>query len=209
MNVSVEAKIRRFSIGLGVFLIGWGAGCSSEETPAAPPSGGGSLPGIFPSPLPSESPSPLPAAEWRRVQFVKYCPYPVCPALTGFRVDSEGDYEYGSLLPEGPSSTGTLSPPDFARLQDQAERVASQNLESLDPDDEPSCVSLEVLPGMSSRRLELSLGSSQTFLIYLSDTEQARVCWLGDRGRAEQLVDTVDQLASEYVPTILPGSPSG
>lgn len=156
---------------------------NSPSTP--PPPSENQQPGTVPSSVPLP---PSRVAFWSELRFTKDCPFPDCPARGGFWVEADGSYLVGLT-----GARGVLSLPDLSQLIDQGNRVSEQDLTLV-----PTCVLLPPLVGRSSVTLDLLLPSGETYRVYeLQDSIQS-LCWLGDRGRVDQLVDTLDQLANTY-----------
>ena len=166
-----------------LLLLNLSAGCNE---PAATPHLAG--PGA-----PAPSPAPGTAAGWTAVREFKDCPYPDCPARAGFTVEPTGKYTYGSAPY---TETGNLSSKDLSELTDHAERVVEQDLPSLSP----TCEILAVLPGMSTLSIDLVTAGGVSRRVYEQNAVTGTRCWLGDRGRAERLGDSLDGLARDYAP---------
>ncbi len=163
-----------------------GCGGSSTPIPSQSTTTPSPTPAASASPAPSPSPSVSPQA-WQSLNEVKDCPYPDCPARAGFKVDVFGNFFYGT------GESGKLSLPDLTQLTDQTNRVTSQNLST-----PPACVTITPLPGMSSLTIDLTLADGSLHRVYDLNTSLKSFCWLGDRGRASQLKDTIDALSIKY-----------
>ena len=177
----IKASIAATILGAEFLLVGAGiTSCGDEKSPIKATNTPSGQPGEIPSPPPSD-------IDWITVRAKKVCPYLICPASSGFEVDWRGNFEFGT------GQTGALTQQELNQLLDHASRVTEQDLFA-----SPTCIQITVLAGMSSLSLEMTLANQSNVRIYDLDTEKARLCWLGDLGRAGFLAATVDNFANQY-----------
>jgi hypothetical protein len=190
----------------GILLSSCGDDAKSDSSDQPEETGGvqSPAPALAPSPLPESplpSPSPCPSLAcapcppppmtpaWVSVQEYKDCPYPDCIARMGFEVNWSGHFLYG----EGPQSQ--LSRFDLSQVSELAEAVVEQNLLS-----SPTCVTLPPLVGRSGLRVYITSREGLISLVYQFDQTDNSLCWRGNRGRAEDLAEGLDRLATQYQP---------
>ena len=161
---------------------------SVTAPPAASQPGTVPTPNASPSPSPTPTPTPTPQISWSQVREQKTCPFPDCPGALGFTVTRSGQY-----FVDSESAGGRVTANERAQLDVVATVVAS-NLGFIGFD----CVSIDVLPGMSSVDVNLTLSDGTTVLIYQISTDQQTKCFRGSLQTAEALFQSIDTLTSKY-----------